>query len=263
MRGVCQIYRRIRSKKYGRGSMLQKGDQGGMREFNGDDFAMQAATAEKAGGFALALAHTRPAARHLVHTLLYMERPKWGRGRLARGNERYMCSKKHAEAASASGDDDTLLEWLGGVAAGILGSNGVAAAMTCGAVARGATLSPLGALAAAVGAELCKDGAASESPDEYALLRFRSASNASSERWEAELRIPIDENADAIAVHVIVPRCASGTFVFCGIAVSIATGRGTLPVAAFRAGLSRGGVSFARAGAAPVPGAPFWKVDEI
>ena len=234
-----------------------------MRKFDNEDFAMTAATAENAGGFAPELAHTRPVARRLVHSLLASGRTAPGRRRLASGDGRGNRSNKHAEAAAESSCDSALLQWLGSVAAGILGPHGVAAAMSCGATKGGISLSPLGALAAAVGAELCKDLAVSENPDEYALLRFRSASDAAGERWEAELLIPTAEDDGAITVHVIVPRRASGTFKFCGSVVAIAGGCGAFPVADFRAGLSRGGVSFARAGAAPVPGAPFWKVDDF
>ena len=208
-----------------------------------DDFVAESLAAEKAGGFVPYFGQTRPAARRLVRSLL------------AGG-------RKSATATAGM----SVLDWIGAAVAPLLGGGGVAALTPFASAAAGAAGSPLGVLAAAVSNALGKngeeEGAAAEQPTSTAsvrqtvTLRFRSAVQSPDLRWQANLCIPVVGNG-SIVVRLVTPRQATGTFHFCGISTPIEKGRGEIPLPAIRAGLSRGGVAFARPGATPVPGAPF------
>lgn len=92
------------------------------------------------------------------------------------------------------------------------------------------------------------------------MLHFRSSGSAVTHgAWKADVRIPISGEGSA-SVRLRAPRLASGTFTFCGVSVPVENGRAEIPLAALRASLSRGGVSFALPGSSPVPGAPFLEV---
>ena len=207
-----------------------------------DDFVAESLAAEKAGGFVPYFVRTRPAARRLVRSLL------------AGG-------KKSATATAGM----SVLDWIGAAVAPLLGCGGVAAVAPFASATAGAAGSPLGVLAAAVASALDsgkKEECAAERPTSTAsvrqsvTLRFRSAVQSPALRWQANLCIPVAGNGPII-VRLVTPRQAIGTFSFCGISTPIAKGRGEIPLPAIRAGLSRGGVAFARPGATPVPGAPF------
>lgn len=236
-----------------------------------EGFVAESLAAEQGGEFAPYLERTRAAAHSLVRRLLS-------------GVDVEESAPRHPHSLrdgdkSASPSGGALLGFLAQVAAPFL-SGGAAAAIaplaSAATGAAGAVASPLGVLAAAVAGAIGGDDAAggSESTGSGATptalratapakknvtLRFRSAVEEQDKRWQANLCIPVVGNGP-IVVRLVTPRQATGTFHFCGISIPIAKGCGEIPLSALRAGLSRGGVAFARPGATPVPGAPFLEV---
>ena len=208
-----------------------------------DDFVAESLAAEKAGEFAQYFDQTGPIARRLVRSLL------------ADGTG----------CGSVDSEDASLLDWIGAAVAPFLGGGVAAAAPMASAAVSTAAASPLGVLAAAVATALgngkeeeraAKQPTTAEPVRKTVTLRFRSALQQPALRWQANLGIPVVGDKP-IAVRLVTPRQATGTFHFCGISIPIAKGCGEIPLSALRAGLSRGGVAFARPGASPVPGAPF------
>ena len=180
-------------------------------------------------------------------------------------------------AAGGTSGGGCLLEWLAGTGAAMLPPCGTVAGAAAALGGVGGTIG--GALAVLAGAaEKALGGrgprkiaakCAEESPGggrRFAVLKFRSTesargADATGRRWRATLMIPVSDEG-RIEVLLTVPRRATGTFFFCGTETAISDGRGTIPLRAIRAGLSRGGVAFARSGASPVPGAPFLEIAE-
>lgn len=194
---------------------------------------------------------------------------------------RRLARKLLARGAADSASGGSLLEWLVGAGAAMLAPCGAVAGVA--SVASGA-VAPLGSASGVVGGALAVLAGAAEKElggsghatgkitakcsgappagrRRLAVLKFRSAENArgadsANRRWRATLMIPVSDEG-RIEVLLTAPRRATGTFFFCGTETAIADGRGTIPLRAIRAGLSRGGVAFALPGASPVPGAPF------
>lgn len=89
-------------------------------------------------------------------------------------------------------------------------------------------------------------------------LRFRAnGPDTSATHWTAVLRLDRADIAN-LAVAIELPNRpgvrVDGTFTLCGISVPVADGHAALPLEEFRLSHAVGGVSFAPAGSAPVPG---------
>lgn len=193
---------------------------------------------------------------------------------------RRLARKLLARGAADTASGGSLLEWLAGAGAAMLAPCAVAgvssiapgAAAPLGgaggaiggalAVLAGAAGKALGGFSPATGKIAAKcAGESTAGRRRFAILKFRSTESArgaaaAGRRWRATLLVPVSDEG-RIGVLLTVPRRATGVFFFCGTETAISDGRGTIPLSAIRAGLSRGGVAFALPGASPVPGAPF------
>lgn len=164
------------------------------------------------------------------------------------------------------GKGGSLVGFLAVTAASLFGLHGAVAGLAPASVlsasAASAGAGVFGAAAAALSAAAGSDPEPDSKPvgKDVAMLHFRSSgSSAVPGAWKADVRIPVSGEGSA-HVRIRSPRRASGTFSFCGVSVPVVDGRAEIPLAALRASLSRGGISFALPSSSAVPGAPFLEI---